>query len=99
MQIAFNSANLVGRVTGYCFDMSAWGEQHKLTVKSTDKAEFAKICGEIAETGFTAIELWQALAEAVSLYLSEPGHEVHVELEDAPGPEAVTERRVLLRSA
>jgi predicted RNase H-like HicB family nuclease len=61
-------------------------------------AEVAELPGCFA-SGATMDELWQALAEAVSLYLSEPGHEVHVELEDAPGPEAVTERRVLLRSA
>jgi hypothetical protein len=42
-------------------------------------------------------ELWQALGEAVSLYLSEPDHEVHVKLEEVP--ESVSERRVLLRSA
>jgi hypothetical protein len=29
-------------------------------------------------------ELREALAEAISFYLSEPGHEVHVELEDKP---------------
>ena len=40
-------------------------------------------------------ELREALGEAISLYLSEPGHEVHVELEDEPG---VTEQRVLARS-
>ena len=59
-------------------------------------AEVAELPGCFA-TGATMDELWQALAEAVSLYLSEPGHEVHVQLEDAP--DSVTERRVLLRSA
>lgn len=59
-------------------------------------AEVVELPGCFA-TGATMDELWQALGEAVSLYLSEPGREVHVELEDAPGP--VTERRVLLRSA
>ena len=63
MKIAFNSANLVGRVSGYRFEMSGWMEQHKQTVKTTDAAEFAKICAEIADTGFTAVELWQALAD------------------------------------
>jgi predicted RNase H-like HicB family nuclease len=63
-------------------------------------AEVAEMPGCFA-SGATMDELWQALAEAVSLYLSEPGHEVHVKLEDAPEPEPepVTERRVLLRSA
>jgi predicted RNase H-like HicB family nuclease len=42
-------------------------------------------------------ELMEAVAEAISLYLSEPGNEVHVELEDAPG--SVTERHMLARTA
>jgi len=37
-------------------------------------------------------ELQEALAEAISLYLSEPGHEVHVDL-------VVTEQRMLARTA
>jgi hypothetical protein len=41
-------------------------------------------------------ELRAALAEAISLYLSEPCHEVHVELEEEPG---VTEYRLLARTA
>lgn len=41
-------------------------------------------------------ELRETLAEAISLYLSEPGQEVHVELEDQPG---VTEQRILARTA
>jgi predicted RNase H-like HicB family nuclease len=44
-------------------------------------------------------ELRDALSEAVSLYLSEPGHEVRVELDYEPGPEPVTERRLLARTA
>jgi len=63
VKIAFNSANLVGRVTGYRFELTDWAKQHEQTVKATDAAEFAKICGEIAGTGFAAIELWQALAD------------------------------------
>jgi predicted RNase H-like HicB family nuclease len=42
-------------------------------------------------------ELRQALTEAISLYLSEPGDEKHVELEDEPG--SVTEHRMLARTA
>ena len=61
-------------------------------------AEVLELPGCFA-SGADMAELWQALGEAVSLYLSEPGHQVHVELEDVPGPEPVTERRVLLRSA
>jgi predicted RNase H-like HicB family nuclease len=42
-------------------------------------------------------ELRQALTEAISLYLSEPGDEKHVELEDEPG--SVTEHRMLAQTA
>jgi predicted RNase H-like HicB family nuclease len=42
-------------------------------------------------------ELREALSEAVSLYLSEPGSPVHVELEEKPG--SVTEHRMLARVA
>ena len=42
-------------------------------------------------------ELRQALTEAMSLYLSEPGDVKHVELEDEPG--SVTEHRMLARTA
>jgi len=47
-------------------------------------------------TGASMAELRQALTEAISLYLSEPGSERHVELEDEPG--TVTEHHVLARS-
>lgn len=42
-------------------------------------------------------ELREHLEDAISTYLSESGHLVHVELEDEPG--SVTERRVLARTA
>lgn len=58
--IAFNTANLVGRVTGYRFKLDDWGKQEKLTIQRTDPAEFAAICGEIARCGYSAVELWQA---------------------------------------
>ena len=48
-------------------------------------------------TGTDLNDLWRALAEAVSLYLSEPGNEVEVRIEDTP--ETVTEHKVLLRTA
>ena len=48
-------------------------------------------------TGTDLDDLWRALAEAVSLYLSEPGNEVEVRIEDTP--ETVTEHKVLLRTA
>jgi predicted RNase H-like HicB family nuclease len=41
-------------------------------------------------------ELREALSEAISLYLSEPGDVKHVELEDEPG--SVTEHRMLART-
>jgi len=59
-------------------------------------AEVVELPGCFA-SGADMTELWQALGEAVSLYLSEPGHEVHVELEESPEP--LTERKVLLRTA
>jgi hypothetical protein len=42
-------------------------------------------------------ELREALSEAISLYLPEPGHVKHVELEDEPG--SVTGHRMLARTA
>jgi len=48
-------------------------------------------------TGDDMEELRQALNEAIGLYLSEPGDEKHVDLEDKPG--SVTEHRMLARTA
>lgn len=47
--------------------------------------------------GADMAELNESLTEAISLYLSEPGADVHVELEDKPG--SVTEQQVLARTA
>jgi predicted RNase H-like HicB family nuclease len=58
-------------------------------------AEVQELPGCFA-SGWDMGELRAALAEAISFYLSEPGHEVHVELEDEPG---VTEYRLLARTA
>ena len=58
-------------------------------------AEVEELPGCFA-SGWDMSELRAALAEAISLYLSEPGHEVHVELEEEPG---VTEYRLLARTA
>jgi predicted RNase H-like HicB family nuclease len=44
-------------------------------------------------------DLRQALSEAISLYLSEPGDEKHVEVELEDGPGSVTEYRMLARTA
>ena len=62
MKIAFNTANLVGRVTGYQFELKNWGAQHQKTIELTDEASFRDICREIKSKGFDAIELWEAHA-------------------------------------
>jgi predicted RNase H-like HicB family nuclease len=59
-------------------------------------AEVAELPGCFA-SGADMEELQENLAEAISLYLSEPGRPVHVELEDTPG--SVTEQQVLARTA
>ncbi len=61
--IAFNTANLVGQVTGWKFSLNQWMDQHHATVKATDEKRFAEICREIASHGYRAIELWQAHAD------------------------------------
>ncbi|MGH3234048.1 MAG: type II toxin-antitoxin system HicB family antitoxin [Streptosporangiaceae bacterium] len=48
-------------------------------------------------SGHDLSELAGSLSEAISLYLSEPGKPVHVEVESEPG--SVTEQRVLTRTA
>jgi L-ribulose-5-phosphate 3-epimerase len=58
--IAFNTANLVARCSGYKFSLSKWGEEHKKTVAKTDEKEFAAICREIAVAGYSAVEIWVA---------------------------------------
>ncbi len=60
--IAFNTANLVARVTGYRFELRRWMEQHARTVAATDAEEWRAICNEIAATGFKAVEIWEAHA-------------------------------------
>lgn len=60
--IAFNTANLVARVTGYRFELRHWMEQHAKTVAATDADEWRAICQEIAATGFKAVEVWEAHA-------------------------------------
>lgn len=66
-RIAFNTANLVGRVTGYHFELKHWGEQHQKTIAATDEKAWAAICQEIAQTGFHAVEVWEAHAAPESL--------------------------------
>ena len=61
-RISFVTANLVGQVSGYRFELAHWGDQHKKTVAATDAAEWRSICREIYATGFRAIEIWEAHA-------------------------------------
>jgi len=60
--IAFNSANLVARVTGYRYELKNWMVQHGKTVEATDAAAWRAICREISATGFKAVEVWEAHA-------------------------------------
>ena len=59
-------------------------------------AEVLELPGCFA-TGTDMEDLRQALTEAIGLYLSGPGSEVHVSLEDEPG--TVIEQHVLARTA
>lgn len=59
-------------------------------------AEVLELPGGFA-TGLDMEDLRHALTEAISLYLSEPGKERHVELEDEPG--SVSEHRMLARTS
>jgi L-ribulose-5-phosphate 3-epimerase len=63
MKIAFNTASLVGRVTGYRFHLSDWMDQHNKTIAATDEAEWGRICAEISAAGYRAVEVWQAHAD------------------------------------
>ena len=64
---AFNTANLVARVTGYRYQLSQWMEQHQKTVAATDEAAWRSICKEIAAAGFKAVDVWEAHAAPESL--------------------------------
>jgi sugar phosphate isomerase/epimerase len=66
-KVAFNTANLVARVSGYHFKLSNWMDQHKKTIAATDEAAWRAICKEIAAAGFTAVEVWEAHAAPESL--------------------------------
>ncbi len=67
MKIAFNTANLVARVSGYRFELKRWGEQHQRTVEATDESAWRSICQEIAGSGFRAVEVWEAHASPETL--------------------------------
>jgi sugar phosphate isomerase/epimerase len=66
-RIAFNTANLVARFTGYRYELKRWGDQHQKTVALTDEAAWAAICRDIAAAGFRAVEVWEAHAAPESL--------------------------------
>ncbi len=61
-RVAFNTANLVARVTNYRFALKNWMDQHKKTVAETDAAAWRAICREIAADGYKAVEVWEAHA-------------------------------------
>ena len=64
---AFNTANLVARVTGYHYNLSQWMDQHQKTIAATDEAAWRAICKEIAAAGFKAVEVWEAHAAPEAL--------------------------------
>jgi sugar phosphate isomerase/epimerase len=65
--VAFNTANLVARVSNYRFELKNWGEQHRKTVAATDERAWEAICGDIAAAGFRAVEVWEAHASPETL--------------------------------
>jgi sugar phosphate isomerase/epimerase len=66
-KIAFNTANLVARVSGYQFELKNWGDQHQRTIAETNEQAWRDICREIAATGFKAVEIWEAHAAPEAL--------------------------------
>jgi L-ribulose-5-phosphate 3-epimerase len=66
-RVAFNTANLVARVTDYRFELINWGEQHQKTVAITDETAWRQICAEISTAGFRAVEIWEAHASPDAL--------------------------------
>jgi sugar phosphate isomerase/epimerase len=65
--IAFNTANLVARVSGYRYKLGSWMDQHRKTIAATDEAAWRGICSDIAAAGFDAVEVWEAHAAPESL--------------------------------
>ena len=65
--VAFNTANLVARVTGYRFELSHWMDQHNKTIATTDEVTWRAICKEVAAAGFQTVEVWEAHAAPESL--------------------------------
>jgi predicted RNase H-like HicB family nuclease len=79
------------------------GQAEVYTVRIHHEQPGEQLWAEVLElpglfvSGSDMEELRQALTEAISLYLSEPGCEKQVELQDEPG--SVTEHRMLARTA
>lgn len=65
--VAFNTANLVARVSGYRYQLSHWMDQHVKTIAATDEAAWRAICREIAAAGFKTVEVWEAHAAPETL--------------------------------
>ena len=61
--IAFNTANFVAYFSHHQFQLSKWGDQHKLTAERIDAAPFTDMCRAIRAAGFKAVEVWVALVE------------------------------------
>lgn len=66
-RIAFNTANLVGRVSGYRYELKNWGQQHQSTIALTDEKAWAGICADISAAGYRAVEIWEAHASPEEL--------------------------------
>lgn len=66
-RIAFNTANLVGRVSGYRYELKQWGQQHQRTVAATDEKAWHAICADVAAAGYRAVEIWEAHAAPETL--------------------------------
>lgn len=68
MDLAFVTANYVGRAMGYQgFTLAQWGAAERATVEHTDLAAFDAICADVARAGFRHIELWKAHAWPATL--------------------------------
>lgn len=66
-RIAFNTANLVGRISSNRYELRHWGEQHQKTIAATDEKAWDSICRDIAAAGYRAVEIWEAHAAPESL--------------------------------
>ena len=62
IDVAFNTANLVARYTGYRYELANWGAQQAKTIAQTDEEAWRSICKDIAAAGFKTVEVWEAHA-------------------------------------